>query len=171
MTTVGYFNSLRELGGMKRLSEDDVQTRAYKVLMSLVKRPGLAQRRASNIRELTSRVSNQDIPKYLDQLEVKFKSEFDKMDNKSQLSFSKMAKGGEVFDWKAKALNNVKFKAIHKKSGITYLILEEEVFAMHNVKTNKTTEKILWYSGYVEKNGQPFGAYRTMKASDMTKLT
>ena len=84
MTTVGYFNSLRELGGMKRLSEDDVQTRAYKVLMSLVKRPGLAQRKvsSSNIRELTSRVSNQDIPKYLDQLEVKFKSEFDPAQNK-----------------------------------------------------------------------------------------
>jgi hypothetical protein len=82
MTTVGYFNSLRELGGMKRLSEDDVQTRAYKVLMSLVKRPGLAQRSAKNIRELTSRVSNQDIPKYLDQLEVKFKSQFDLAENK-----------------------------------------------------------------------------------------
>jgi hypothetical protein len=74
MTTVGYFNSLRELGGMKRLAEDDVQTRAYRVQMSLVKRPGLSQRSISNIRELTSRVSNQDIPKYLDQLEVKFKA-------------------------------------------------------------------------------------------------
>jgi len=76
MTNVGYFNSLRELGGMKRLCEDDVQTRSYRVQMSLVQRPGLAQRRVSNIRELTSRVSSQDIPKYLDQLEVKFKSEF-----------------------------------------------------------------------------------------------
>ena len=28
MTLVGYFNSLRELGGMRRLAEDDVQTRA-----------------------------------------------------------------------------------------------------------------------------------------------
>ena len=31
LTTVGYFNSLRELGGMKRLAEDDVQTRCYRV--------------------------------------------------------------------------------------------------------------------------------------------
>jgi len=77
MTMVGYFNSLRELGGMKRLAEDDVQTRSYRVQMSMVDRPALAQRSISNIRELTSRVSSQDIPKYLDNLEVKFKSEFD----------------------------------------------------------------------------------------------
>ena len=77
MTIVGYFNSLRELGGMKRLAEDDVQTRSYRVQMSMVERPVLAQRSVSNIRELTSRVSGQDIPKYLDNLEVKFKAEFD----------------------------------------------------------------------------------------------
>lgn len=77
MTVVGYFNSLRELGGMKRLAEDDVQTRAYRVQMSLVERPGLAQRSVSNIRELTSRVASRDIPKYLDQLEVKFKADYD----------------------------------------------------------------------------------------------
>jgi hypothetical protein len=77
MTMVGYFNSLRELGGMKRLAEDDVQTRSYRVQMSMVERPALAQRSVSNIRELTSRVSSQDIPKYLDNLEVKFKSDFD----------------------------------------------------------------------------------------------
>jgi Helicase conserved C-terminal domain len=77
LTTVGYFNSLRELGGMRRLAEDDVQTRSYRVQMSLVDRPGLAQRSIGNIRELTSRVSSRDIPKYLDQLEIKFKAEFD----------------------------------------------------------------------------------------------
>jgi hypothetical protein len=77
LTTVGYFNSLRELGGMRRLAEDDVQTRCYRVQMSLVDRPGLAQRSVSNIRELTSRVSSRDIPRYLDQLEIKFKAAFD----------------------------------------------------------------------------------------------
>lgn len=77
LTTVGYFNSLRELGGMRRLAEDDVQTRSYRVQMSLVDRPELAQRSVSNIRELTSRVSSRDIPRYLDQLEVKYKAEFD----------------------------------------------------------------------------------------------
>jgi len=77
MTLVGYFNSLRELGGMKRLAEDDVQTRSYRVKMSLVQRPGLEQRSIANIRELTSRVSNADIPKYLDELEVPFDGAFD----------------------------------------------------------------------------------------------
>lgn len=77
LTTVGYFNSLRELGGMKRLAEDDVQTRSYRVQMSLVDRPGLAQRSVQNIKELTSRISNRDIPKNLDQLEVPFKARFD----------------------------------------------------------------------------------------------
>lgn len=73
MTLVGYFNSLRELGGMKRLAEDDVQTRSYRVLMSDVSRPGLAQRAVRNVDELTSRVSSKDIPKKLDLLEVPYK--------------------------------------------------------------------------------------------------
>lgn len=81
MTLVGYFNSLRELGGMKRLAEDDVQTRSFRVKMSLVERPGLEQRRFSRqvdpIVELTSRVSNTDIPKYLDQLEIPFDDVYD----------------------------------------------------------------------------------------------
>ncbi len=73
MTLVGYFNSLRELGGMRRLAEDDVQTRSYRVQMSDVSRPGLSQRSIRNVDELTSRVSNKDIPRKLNQLEVKFK--------------------------------------------------------------------------------------------------
>ncbi|MEQ8849019.1 DISARM system helicase DrmA [Botrimarina sp.] len=77
MTTVGYFNSLRELGGMRRLAEDDVQTRAYRVQMSRVARPGLAQRSVKNVDELTSRVSSKDIPAKLDQLEVTFSGEWD----------------------------------------------------------------------------------------------
>jgi hypothetical protein len=77
MTLVGYFNSLRELGGMKRLAEDDVQTRSFRVKMSLVERPGLEQRRVAIIAELTSRVSNTEIPKYLDQLEIPFDGTLD----------------------------------------------------------------------------------------------
>ena len=76
MTLVGYFNSLRELGGMRRLTEDDVRTRAFRVQMSDVYRPGLAQRSIKEpTRELTSRVPNKEIPHTLDQLEVKFKKD------------------------------------------------------------------------------------------------
>jgi hypothetical protein len=78
MTLVGYFNSKRELGGMRRLSEDDVNTRSYRVQMSRVARPGLAQRNIKLVDELTSRVSSRDIPAKLDQLEVKFKAHWEK---------------------------------------------------------------------------------------------
>ena len=67
----------RTRGHETPLAEDDVQTRCYRVQMSLVDRPGLAQRRVNSVRELTSRVSSRDIPKYLDQLEVKCKAAFD----------------------------------------------------------------------------------------------
>ena len=72
MTIVGYFNALRELGGMRRLAEDDVQTRSFRVQMGLVDRPGLAQRSVRNVDELTSRVPNRDISGKLDQLEITF---------------------------------------------------------------------------------------------------
>ncbi len=78
MTLVGYFNSLRELGGMRRLAEDDVQTRCFRVQMSDVPRPGLAQRSVSQIDELTSRVSNKEIPRKLDRLEVAYKTKWQK---------------------------------------------------------------------------------------------
>jgi hypothetical protein len=63
---------------MRRLAEDDVQTRAFRVAMSRVRRPGLSQRSVRNVEELTSRVSNKQIPKKLDQLEVKFKATWTK---------------------------------------------------------------------------------------------
>lgn len=73
MTTVGYFNSLRELCGMKRLAEDDVQTRSYKVQMDRnTDRPHLAQRKIPVVEELTSRVSSKEIPKKLDLMEKSF---------------------------------------------------------------------------------------------------
>lgn len=84
MTLVGYFNSLRELGGMRRLAEDDVQTRSFRVALATdVQRPGLIQRRVRNVDELTSRVSNKEIPKKLDQLEIKFKHEWGKEDSRA----------------------------------------------------------------------------------------
>lgn len=62
MTLVGYFNSLRELGGMRRLVEDDVQSRLF--------RPGGDNRPRLILEELTSRKSASDIPQTLDQLGV-----------------------------------------------------------------------------------------------------
>lgn len=83
MTLVGYFNALRELGGMRRLAEDDVQTRAFRVAMSKVVRPGLAQRKVKEVDELTSRVSSKEIPRKLDQLETKYKANWEKGESKS----------------------------------------------------------------------------------------
>jgi hypothetical protein len=89
MTVIGYFNSLRELGGMKRLAEDDVQTRSYRVQMSHVARPGLAQRNVKVVDELTSRVSSKDIPRKLDQLEIMFKAAIDPATGRFKQSWNK----------------------------------------------------------------------------------
>jgi ATP-dependent helicase YprA (DUF1998 family) len=67
MTLVGYFNSLRELGGMRRLAEDQVRAQ-----LRAMRRWGLAERRMLRLEELTSRVSSAEIPQLLDQLEVRY---------------------------------------------------------------------------------------------------
>ena len=67
MTLVGYFNSMRELGGMRRLVDDDVRTRLGKM-----EQRGLARRTLYSFDELTSRKDSTDIPEVLDQLEVPF---------------------------------------------------------------------------------------------------
>ncbi|MBB6172989.1 hypothetical protein HNR23_003049 [Nocardiopsis mwathae] len=63
MTLVGYFNSLRDLGGMRRLVEDDVSTR-----LGRADGRGLARRRDPIVEELTSRMSSDDIPKIRERL-------------------------------------------------------------------------------------------------------
>ena len=67
MTTVGYFNSLRELGGMRRLTEDQVATRLRRM-----DRWGMSTRALfpERIEELTSRKGAGDIPKILERLET-----------------------------------------------------------------------------------------------------
>ncbi len=72
MTLVGYFNSVRELGGMKRVVDDAVRTR----LLHMEER-GLANRRIDpgSIEELTSRRGASDIPRILDRLETVFAQE------------------------------------------------------------------------------------------------
>jgi hypothetical protein len=67
MTLVGYFNSLRDLGGMRRLVEDDISTR-----LTRTDRRGLARRHADNVAELTSRMSSDAIPGILEKLELTF---------------------------------------------------------------------------------------------------
>ena len=67
MTLVGYFNSLRDLGGMRRLVEDEVSAR-----LTRANERGLARRYDPLLRELTSRLSSTDIPEVLDHLMVPF---------------------------------------------------------------------------------------------------
>ena len=70
MTLVGYFNSIRELGGMRRLVDDDVASRAKKMDAR-----GLAKRFITpnrDVEELTSRIRSEDIPFILDRLEAVF---------------------------------------------------------------------------------------------------
>ena len=70
MTLVGYFNSLRELGGMKRLVDDDVRSRLRRMADL-----GLANRTLytpDTVKELTSRLGSTAIPETLDLLESRF---------------------------------------------------------------------------------------------------
>ena len=69
MTLVGYFNSMRELGSMRRLVDDDVRSQ-----LERAGERGLARRRISeqSVEELTSRKSSTDIPAVLDRLETPF---------------------------------------------------------------------------------------------------
>jgi hypothetical protein len=69
MTLVGYFNAMRELGGMRRLVDDDVRTR-----LARIDRRGLAVRSITydTVEELTSRKGGTDIPVVLDALEAVF---------------------------------------------------------------------------------------------------
>jgi hypothetical protein len=67
MTLVGYFNSMRELGGMRRVVDDAVRTRLQRMDMR-----GLGKRFIHSVEELTSRKGATEIPGILDRLEVVF---------------------------------------------------------------------------------------------------
>lgn len=69
MTLVGYFNAMRELGGLRRLVDDAISTR----LRQMQKR-NMENRlfHTNSIKELTSRVGATDIPETLDRLNAVF---------------------------------------------------------------------------------------------------
>lgn len=74
MTLAGYFNSIRELAGTRRLVEDDIRHR-----LRDADQRGLAKRllRMGAVEELTSRKSGTDIPKILERLEAVFDAELE----------------------------------------------------------------------------------------------
>jgi len=70
-TVVGYFNSLRALGGARRLVEDDIKKR----LRYLAQQRGFPQRYINDPDELTSRLDSWRIPGLLKRLDNKFPRE------------------------------------------------------------------------------------------------
>ena len=64
MTTVGYFNAVRELAGMRRMAEDELRSKLRRAETTT----GLASRRSVTLEELTSRVSSDDIKAILRRL-------------------------------------------------------------------------------------------------------
>ncbi|MEP7161775.1 MAG: DISARM system helicase DrmA, partial [Dermatophilaceae bacterium] len=78
LTLVGYFNATRELAGMSRYLQDDVQTALSKGRPSigLPRRTGTAYG-SLNMDELTSRVSGAGITETLDKMAVTFDPAFD----------------------------------------------------------------------------------------------
>lgn len=70
-TVVGYFNSLRALGGARRLVEDDIKKR----LRYLAHQRGFPQRYINDPDELTSRLDSWRIPGLLKRLDNKFPRE------------------------------------------------------------------------------------------------
>lgn len=70
-TLVGYFNSIRELGGAVRLLQDDIPKRINRIK----KKYNLdAQRYLNHNVEITSRMSSYKIPEKLNQLETRYES-------------------------------------------------------------------------------------------------
>lgn len=76
MTLVGYFASLRELGGMRRLLEDSVKARCRQMDVR-----GLELRSGISVEEMTSRRRASDIPQILSRLETKIPLETDDRKN------------------------------------------------------------------------------------------
>jgi hypothetical protein len=85
MTLVGYFNAIRDLGGLRRVMDDAIRTR-----LRHAEKRGLANRSLDtySIAELTSRIGSTDIPEILDRLGATF-------DPQKDLDRKKKRKSGE----------------------------------------------------------------------------
>lgn len=90
-TVVGYFNSLRELGGMRRLVDDEVQTRVRRLherapfdARTQRSQRWLKRREIGEPIELTSRISTTDLVRDKARLETKF-SDFDRKKSAGEL--------------------------------------------------------------------------------------
>jgi hypothetical protein len=79
MTVLGYFNSLRELGGARRILEEEVQNtiKSYGMRRRIGEEPGLFRDRKtfSEVLELTSRVSTDKVAEARRRLEAPFHSQ------------------------------------------------------------------------------------------------
>lgn len=95
MTLVGYFNALRELGGLRRVLDDAIRTR----LRQMEKR-GLANRQLGtySINELTSRIGATDIPELLDRLGATFDPARDEERRKKQKSGERISPSSYPID-------------------------------------------------------------------------
>ena len=96
MTLVGYFNSLRELGGMRRLVEDDVTARLSNPVHKDI--PGrvdpMPRRRRPFMEELTSRVNSGSIKRTLKAIGVPFNPDQDTTQARQASAAAAMATRG-----------------------------------------------------------------------------
>ncbi len=77
-TLLGYFNSIRELGGAMSLVHGDIRERLYQIQnrdLIPYSKPKNSRRNVYNIQELTSRISSDKIPDTLKDLERNYKVE------------------------------------------------------------------------------------------------
>lgn len=87
MTLVGYFGSLRELAGTRRLVDDDIKQRLHSKW-----RQGLPERKLGAPKELTSRLGATEIPGLLDHLELPFDERTDERWNERADDFRQRPK-------------------------------------------------------------------------------
>lgn len=95
MTLVGYFNAMRDLGGLRRVLDDAIRTR----LRQMEKR-GLANRYLDtySISELTSRIGATDIPEILDRLGATFDPARDQERKKKRKASQKVSPSSYPID-------------------------------------------------------------------------